>query len=118
MSDLPWPWTPLQRHIDSSFAALQKHEDDRFAALQQQLKELKTMSQTNQDKVDAANAATAAALDAIQTDITAIAAELQAAIPQPGQVPSDASLAAMQAGVDRLNAVKTALDALAAPPAP
>jgi hypothetical protein len=82
------------------------------------LKELKTMSQTNQEKIDADNAAMAAALDSIQTDVTAITAELQANIPTPGAVPSQASLDALQANVDRLNAVKAALDTLAVPPTP
>lgn len=76
------------------------------------------MSQTNQEIIDAANAAQQASLDAIQTDITTIAQELQAAIPAPGTVPSQASLDALQANVNRLAAVKTALDALVTPAAP
>lgn len=87
----------------------------RLDRIEHQLERLIQMSQTNQERIDAANAAQQAALDAIQTDIAAIAVELQAAIPPPGTVPSQASLDAMQANVDRLNAVKSALDALVVP---
>lgn len=80
-----------------------------------EVRELKHMSQTNQDRIDANNAAMQATLDGIQTDITAITAELQAAIPAPGTVPSQASLDALQANVDRLTAVKAALDGLVVP---
>lgn len=75
-----------------------------------------TMGETNQATVDAANAAMQASLDAIQADIAAITTELQGAIPSPGAVPTQASLDTLNANVARLQAVKTALDALVVPP--
>ena len=82
-----------------------------------ELQELKQMSQNNQSALDAANAALQAGLDKIQTDVTAIAAELQANLPAAGSVPSAASVAALQAQVTRLQTVGAALDALVVPPA-
>jgi len=80
------------------------------------IQELKVMSQTNQDALDAANTALSAGLDKLQSDLAAIATELQAAIPPAGTVPTPASLAALQAGVTRLQSVVTAADALVVPP--
>lgn len=80
------------------------------------IQELKVMSQTNQDAIDAANTALSAGLDKLQSDLTAIATELQAAIPPAGTVPSAASIAALQAGVTRLQSVVSAADALVVPP--
>lgn len=82
------------------------------------IRELKAMSETNQAIIDAANAKTSASLDAIQADITTITAELAAAIPQPGMLPSQASLDTLNANVARLEAVKAALDGLATPTPP
>lgn len=78
-----------------------------------------TMSQTLSEQVDAANAALASGLDAIQTDVTAIAAELQAAVPPAGTTITQAQVDALNAQVARVQTVKTSLDALVVPaPAP
>lgn len=77
-----------------------------------------TMSETNQAAIDAANASMQATLDSIQTDVTAIAAELAANVPTPGAVPSQASIDALNANVTRLQAVKAALDGLVVPATP
>lgn len=74
------------------------------------------MSQTNQAAIDAANTALQTALDKVQTDVTAIAAELAANIPAPGAVPTPASITALQTQVTRLQTVATSLDALVVPP--
>jgi hypothetical protein len=74
------------------------------------------MSQTLSEQVDAANAALSAGLDSIQTDVTAIAAELQAAVPPAGSTISQAQVDALNAQVTRVRAVKTSLDALVVPP--
>lgn len=74
------------------------------------------MSQTLSEQVDAANIALSAGLDAIQTDVTAIAAELQAAVPPAGTTITQAQVDALNAQVARVQAVKTSLDALVVPP--
>jgi hypothetical protein len=76
------------------------------------------MSQNLQATVDANNLATSTALDAIGVDVGKITDELHASIPAAGTVLTQESIDAMTANVTRLQGVKTALDALAAPGAP
>lgn len=76
------------------------------------------MSQSISDQVDAANAALSAGLDAIQTDVTAIAAELAAAVPPAGSTISQTQVDALNAQVARVQAVKSSLDALVVPANP
>lgn len=76
------------------------------------------MSATLSAQIDAANAALSAGLDSVQTDVTAIAAELANAVPSPGATVTQAQVDGLNASVSRLQAVKTALDALVVPPPP
>lgn len=76
------------------------------------------MSATLSAQIDAANAALSAGLDSVQTDVTAIAAELASAVPSPGTTVTQAQVDGLNASVSRLQAVKTALDALVVPAAP
>lgn len=117
--DGPPGW--LQRFHDAShgkwdtiIANQVKAEQQLLLILQNQGKIIK-MSETNQAAIDAANASMQATLDSIQTDVTAIAAELAANVPTPGAVPSQASIDTLNANVTRLQAVKAALDGLVVP---
>jgi hypothetical protein len=104
MSYLPWPWTPLQRYLDSNFAALQQHQDEYFAALQKQLKELKTMSGTLAEQLTAATAA-------IRQDVAAVSDEVSKLL--AGMTPGTTITQQM---VDDLTAIDASLKAI--PPAP
>lgn len=77
--------------------------------------EIRMSGSTLSAQVDAGNAATAVALDSIQTDVTAIAAELAAGVPTAGSTISQAQVDTMNANIARLQAVKTALDGLVVP---
>ena len=73
------------------------------------------MSTSISAQIDAANAALSAGLDKVQTDVTAIAAELAAAVPPVGSVVTQAQADTMHANVTRLQAVGTSMDALVVP---
>jgi hypothetical protein len=114
--DEPITITLPQEWADALLAAMAHRHQSRLDEILELLLELRKMSQTAQQTMDANNAATAAALDTIQTEVTTIAAELQAAIPPVGSTVSQASIDTMTANVARLTAVKASLDALIPPP--
>jgi hypothetical protein len=109
----PEQWGEALTHALNSARA--RADDPRIDDIVATMKRLIIMSQTVQQTVDANNATTASALDAIQTDVTEIAAELAAAIPPVGTTVSQESVDAMTANVKRLTTLKTSLDALATP---
>jgi len=76
------------------------------------------MSTSISAQIDANNAKLQADLDGMQTDLTAITAALQAAIPPVGQVVTQAAADAMTAQVTRLDTMRSAMDALVVPPPP
>jgi paraquat-inducible protein B len=100
MSDYPWSWVGLQRHIDLCFAALQKHQDDRFSALQHQMKELKTMSGTLAEQLTAATVA-------IRQDVANVSAEVTQLL--AGMTPGTTITQQM---VDDLTAIDASLKAI------
>lgn len=110
-----------ENEFQSWFLAHHKSVHDRLDGIGQQLtqlrQEIKTMGTSLSEQMDASNAALSAGLDAIQTDVTAIATELSAAVPSPGSTISQAQVDVLNAQVARVQAVKTSLDALVVPPA-
>ena len=102
----------LEEVFSRHHVGLRQYIATQIAELRQ---EMNTMSNTISSQIDAANAALSASLDAIQTDVTAIAAELAGAVPSTGTSVTQTQVDALNASVARLQAVKTALDALVVP---
>lgn len=102
---------PLRAMVAREFAELN-------AKIDRNHKETLKMSQTIQQTIDDNNTRISAALDGIQTDITAITAELAAIVPPVGSTVSQATADTMTSLVTRLEGAKSALDALSVPPTP